>query len=95
MKKKIEEKIIKLVTKSPIGIIALFILITIIISLGISNAASTYLMASDYVTYDNSTSGLISTNAHDALDELYFHATDYSEIKNKIGNNELTYNWWY
>ena len=49
-----------------------------------------YLFDSKDVNFDNTDSGLLSTNVGDAIDELYQHATDYSEIKNQIGNSSLS-----
>ena len=45
--------------------------------------------SSTFVGYDNTSSGLQSTNVKGAIDELYGHATDYTEVKSIIGDDSL------
>ena len=66
------------------------IFITIVIASGATYAATT-MYDSNIVGYDNTTSGLRSTNVQDALDELYGNIAEVIiNIKNLIGNSTLT-----
>ena len=86
-----KEKLKKVkISKSQIMTIVLAGVVSTIMSLGTSYASNNYLYNSSDVSYDNTVSGITATDVQGAVDELYFHAVDYSEIKNKIGNNELT-----
>ena len=77
-------------SKSQIMTIVLAGIVSTIMSLGTSYASNNYLYNSSDVSYDNTASGIVATDVQGAVDELYFHAMDYIEIKNKIGNNTLT-----
>ena len=88
-----KEKKFKKILSSPIMYMFLTIVFSVILShIETSHAISNYLYNSSDVSFDNTVSGIVSNDVQDAIDELYFHATDYSEIKNKIGNNALTTN---
>lgn len=50
-------------------------------------AVSAYLYNSDEISYNNSQSGIQSTDVQGAINELYGHATDYTEIKKYFKNN--------
>ena len=55
-----------------INIKTLFLLIIVIVlASGVTYAATTYIAASNQVSYDNANSGLTATNVQGALDELY------------------------
>ena len=86
MKKIKENKIIKKIISKPIIII--IIVVIIISGIGISYALP--LLNSSDVGYDNTESELQSTDVQGAIDELYQHATDYTEIKGIVGNDTLT-----
>ncbi len=73
-------------------IIVIFILFYVI-----TTYASGGLFSAIYVRYDNTSSGLTSTNVGDAIDELYGVSSDYSvynsrltNAENKIGTATLT-----
>ena len=68
-------------------IIVIFICI---IASSITTLATSYLFNSNEVSYDNTNSGLHADSIQDAIDEVFQHATDYSEIKTKIGTGSLT-----
>ena len=86
-----KEKLSKFkITKSQIMTIVFAGIVSMVMSLGTSYASNNYLYNSNDVSYDNTVSGITATDVQGAVDELYFHAIDYSEIKNKIGNNALT-----
>ena len=57
---------------------------------GITTLATNYLFNSNEVSYDNTETGLHADEVQGAIDEVFQHATDYSELKNKIGTNALT-----
>ena len=63
-------------------------IIIFIVILGISTitayATSTYLYNSEDVSYDHGTNSITSDNVQGAIDELYAHATDYTEIRSMI-----------
>ena len=63
-------------------------LIIFIVILSISTitayATSTYLYNSEDVSYDHGTNSIESDNVQGAIDELYEHATDYTEIRSMI-----------
>ena len=50
-------------------------------------AVSAYLYNSNEISYNNSQSGIQSTDVEGAINELYGHATDYTEIKKYFINN--------
>ena len=65
------------------------IFITIVIASGATYAATT-MYQSNIVGYDNTTSGLRSTNVHSALDELYGNVAEVIlNIKNLLGNTTM------
>ena len=69
--------------------VKVLLLIAIVIALvtaGATAYATTYLVNSREVKYDNSTSGLTSTNVQDAIVELNNNATDYSSITTRLNN---------
>ena len=69
-------------------ILAIFVTVVIASS---ATYAATIMYDSNIVGYDNSTSGLRSTNVQSALDELYGNIADVIlNIKNLIGNSTLT-----
>ena len=62
----------------------------VVLASGATYAATT-MYESNTVGYDNTTSGLRSTNVQDALDELYGNIAEVIiNIKNIIGNSTLT-----
>ena len=65
-------------------IVLIISIITMIIGSSIGVYAVNYLHNANEVYYDNSTSNLTHDNVQGALDELYMHATDYSEIKTRL-----------
>ncbi len=74
----------------------LIVFITVVIASGATYAATT-MYDSNIVGYDNTTSGLRSTNVQSALDEVYSAATDYTsvntrltDVENTIGSGSLT-----
>ena len=69
-----------------------FIIVIIICLVGssITTLATNYLFNSNEVSYDNTNSGLHADYVQGAIDEVFQHATDYSEIKTKIGSDTLT-----
>lgn len=67
--------------KKTIIISMVIMFVMMITSITVSAAA---LINSKEVIYDNSKSGLKSTNVQAAVDELYSSATDYSSLNNKI-----------
>ena len=68
----------------------LAIFVTVVIASGATYATTT-MYQSNIVGYDNTTSGLRSTNVQSALDELYGNIADVIlNIKNLIGNSTLT-----
>ena len=69
-----------------------FIILIIICLVGssITTLATNYLFNSNEVSYDNTESGLHADEVQGAIDEVFQHATDYSEIKSKIGTGSLT-----
>lgn len=73
--------------KEKIMIITLFIA-AIILSSSISIFATTCIFNSVDVSYDNSNSGLTSTNVQASLDELYGHCTDYTAIDQRLTSVE-------
>ena len=58
------------------------------ITIGIIVYASDYLFASNIVSYDNSTSGIRSSNVQGAIDELYACASDYNAYNTRLTNVE-------
>ena len=58
----------------------------------ITTYAASYLYDSRDVKYDNSTSGIVSTNVQDAIDELYTCASYYTFIKNLTTDNANFHN---
>ena len=82
-----KEKLINIIT----------IIVISLVTHGIIVYASDYLFSSNIVSYNNTTSGLASSNVQCAIDELYNRATDYTEVDTRvtslesiIGNNTLT-----
>ena len=69
-----------------------FVIVIIICLIGssITTLATNYLFNSNEVSYDNTNSGLHADYVQGAIDEVFQHATDYSEIKSKIGSSTLT-----
>ena len=69
-----------------------FIIVIVICLIGssITTLATNYIFNSNEVSYDNTESGLHADEVQGAIDEVFQHATDYSEIKNKIGTGSLT-----
>ena len=67
-----------------------FILVAFIMFYGITTLATNYLFNSNEVSYDNTETGLHADEVQGAIDEVFQHATDYSELKTKIGTNTLT-----
>ena len=65
------------------------IVVTIVLASGATYAATT-MYDSNTVSYDNTTSGLRSTNVQSALDELYGCATNYAEVNDIIGSGILS-----
>ena len=47
-------------------------------------AVSAYLYNSNEVSYNNNASGITSTNVQGAIDELYEHATDYTNMNTRV-----------
>ena len=47
-------------------------------------AVSAYLYNSNEVSYNNNASGINSTNVQGAIDELYEHATDYTNMNTRV-----------
>ena len=68
--------------------IMLILLLDIALISGSTYAATTYLLNSADVGYDNSSSSLISTNVQGALDELYTKSTDYSAYESRLSTLE-------
>ena len=67
----------------------LIVTIAIVLASGVTYAATT-MYDSNIVGYDNTTSGLRSTNVQSALDELYGNIAEVIlNIKNIIGNSTL------
>ena len=65
------------------------ILILCIVMLFVSSmvsvmAVSAYLYNSNEVSYNNSASGITSNNVQGAIDELYEHATDYTNMNTRV-----------
>ena len=91
MKEKLNgnEKIRKIL-KSPVMLIVIFSIITVVLSLGTSYAANVYLYDSKDVSYDNTRSGIIATDVQGAVDELYSAANDYSSINTRVNGVEDT-----
>ena len=69
-----------------------FIIVIVICLIGssITTLATNYIFSSNEVSYDNTESGLHADSVQGAIDEVFQHATDYSDIKTKIGNTALT-----
>ena len=69
-----------------------FIIVIVICLIGssITTLATNYIFNSNEVSYDNTESGLHADEVQGAIDEVFQHATDYSEIKNTIGTGSLT-----
>ena len=65
----------------------LVIVISVVLASGVSYATVT-MYASNTVSYDNTTSGLRSTNVQGALDELYGCATNYNAYDVRLENVE-------
>lgn len=65
-------------------IMFIFSLIIMLFSGAVSIFAVTCLYNSEDVSYDNSNSGLTSTNVQASLDELYGHCTDYNNIDARL-----------
>ena len=85
MNKKTETKNI---FKSYTAVFLAAVLLSLLFSQGISLAASVYLYDSKDVGYNNVSSGLVSTNVQDAIDEVYAAATDYSGISSRLTTME-------
>lgn len=78
-------------------IMFIFSLIIMLFSGVVSIYAVNCLYNSEDVSYDNSNSGLTSTNVQASLDELYGHCTDYTSLDTRVaaletqaGNTPLT-----
>ena len=69
-----------------------FIIVIVICLIGssITTLATNYIFNSNEVSYDNSESGLHADSVQGAIDEVFQHATDYSDIKTTIGTGSLT-----
>ena len=67
----------------------IIVIVISVISSSITTLATSYLFNSNEVSYDNTNSGLHADSTQDAIDEVFQHATDYSEIKTKIGTDSL------
>ena len=69
-----------------------FIIVIVICLVGssITTLATNYIFNSNEVSYDNTESGLHADEVQGAIDEVFQHATDYSEVKNTIGTGSLT-----
>ena len=65
-------------------------LLLFVLFYGITALATNYIFRSDEVSYDNTDSGLHADEVQGAINEVFQHATDYSEIKTTIGDNPLT-----
>ena len=61
----------------------LTIVISVALASGVSYATVT-MYASNTVSYDNTMSGLNSTNVQGALDEIYAAATDYTDVVTRL-----------
>ena len=71
--------------------LAIFVvLIVFLIAAGFTAYATTTLINSREVKYDNSTSGISATNVQDAIVELNNNATDYSNLSTKVNNMGTT-----
>ena len=55
-----------------------------------STIAIDYAFQASDVRFNNTSTGLESANLQDALDEVYYHVSDYNEIKTAIGSTALT-----
>ena len=68
-----------------------FIIVIVICLIGssITTLATNYIFNSNEVSYDNTESGLHADEVQGAIDEVFQYATDYSDIKTKIGTGTL------
>ena len=78
----------KKIAKSQIIFMIIFGVVTVILSLGTSYAANVYLYDSKDVSYNNTTSGIVSTDVQGAIDEVYAAATDYNSMNTRVTNIE-------
>ena len=65
-----------------------FILVAFIMFYGITTLATNYLFNSNEVSYDNTETGLHADEVQGAIDEVFQHATDYTDINNRLTNIE-------
>ena len=77
-------------SKSPIMLMIIFSIITVVLSLGTSYAANVYLYDSKDVSYDNTRSGITATDVQGAVDELFDAANDYSSMNTRVSGVEET-----
>ena len=68
----------------------IIVIVICVVSSSITTLATNYIFNSNEVSYDNTESGLHADEVQGAIDEVFQHATDYSEIKNTIGTGSLT-----
>ena len=68
----------------------IIVIVISVVSSSITTLATNYIFNSNEVSYDNTESGLHADSVQGAIDEVFQHATDYSEIKNTIGTGSLT-----
>ena len=67
-----------------------FILIAFIMFYGITTLATNYLFNSNEVSYDNTETGLHADEVQGAIDEVFQHATDYTNINTRLTSAENT-----
>ena len=89
IKNKMKDMIKKVkLSKSQVILMIIFSAITVVLSLGTSYAAVTYLYDSKDVSYDNTRSGIVATDVQGAVDELYSAANDYSSMNTRVNGVE-------
>ena len=81
---------LKKIVKSPLLVVVIALII--VAGIGTSYALGEYLYNSDDVSYNNTNSGLQSTNVQGAVDELYQHATDYTNMDARVTAIESKFN---
>ena len=70
-------------------IISIISIVFILLSSTVSAmAVSAYLYNSNEVSYNNNASGISSNNVQGAIDELYEHATDYTNMNTRVSSLE-------